>query len=297
MSINGRLTASPSPAIALSGGTLPRIRALEPSLRPADRKFARIVLSDPAALIHVTVSEAAALAGTGTATVVRCCQELGFRGFHDLKLALATEVVPTGQAVPDDIGPADSPSEIVRKVLTADADAVRDTLWILDTDAFERIVASLHGARRILFVAVGSSAPLAQDAAYRMVTIGAGAEAPADAHVQHVAAGLLTPADVCFAVSHTGSTRETVAAATAARDAGARVVAVTSFARSPLTEVTHEHLVVASRETRFRIEAMASRIAHLSVLDALVVSLALSGRAAAEASLERAGRALSEHRF
>lgn len=76
------------------------------------------------------------------------------------------------------------------------------------------------------------------------------------------------------AVSHTGQTRETLAATTAAREAGAATVAITSFFRSPLTELCDHALVAGSLETRHQIEARASRLVHSALLDALAASVA-----------------------
>jgi DNA-binding MurR/RpiR family transcriptional regulator len=98
-------------------------------------------------------------------------------------------------------------------------------------------------------------------------------------------------------VSHTGATRETISAVAAARAAGAQVVAVSSFVRSPLVDLVDVGLVAASRETLYRVEAMASRIAHLVVLDALYVALALRRERAATGALEATADALAEHRY
>jgi DNA-binding MurR/RpiR family transcriptional regulator len=274
-----------------------RVRALLPSLPPAHAKVARAVLDDPPAVIHWTVSDAAALTGTSSATIVRACQQLGFRGFHDLKLALAQETAPMRQAVPGAIDELDSPAIVLRKVLTFDGEAIEDSLATIDEAAFTAAVDLLDGARRVLIVGVGTSAPLAQDASYRLLTIGVRSEAPADVHVQHVAATLLEPGDACIAISHTGQTRETIATVTAARDAGAGTVCVTSFSRSPLIDIVDTALVAGSRETSFRLEAMASRIAHLCVLDALYVALALRRPERARLALEATGRAITGHRY
>jgi SIS domain/Cobalamin-independent synthase, Catalytic domain len=83
----------------------------------------------------------------------------------------------------------------------------------------------------VLCLGVGTSAMLAQDAAYRLMWLGVRTEAPADVHAQHVRATAGEPGDAVLVVSHTGSTRETVTAARAASTSGATVIAVTSFAR------------------------------------------------------------------
>jgi DNA-binding MurR/RpiR family transcriptional regulator len=144
---------------------------------------------------------------------------------------------------------------------------------------------------------VGTSAPLTQDAAYRFSAIGARAESYADIHVQLLQARLLGPTGVCIAVSHTGSTRETLEAVRAAKASGATTAAVTSFARSPLTELVDHVILAGTREVSFRLEAMASRLAHLALLDALLVSVASRDETRAQAALEIYSRMLGEHRL
>jgi len=279
-----------------AGRTRASIRAALSSLQPADARVARAILADPAAVVYLTVTEVAARAETSASTVVRACQELGFRGFHDLKLALARDL---GAATVGgrDIDEGDAPGDVLRKVLASDAEAIGGSLATIDEAAFGKAVDALEKASSVLFVGVGTSAPLAQDAAYRFLTIGVDARAPADVHVQHVAARLLRAGDVCFAISHTGSTRETVEEVSAAREAGATTIALSSFFRSPLAEVAEIVLVAGGTEHSFRIEAMASRIGHLSVLDALFVALALRRPERSRVALEEVGRTLSEHRF
>lgn len=278
------------------GGVVPGIRSLLPSLIPSDAKVARVVLDDPQRVIHLSVGDVAAAAGTSASTVVRCCQRLGFRGFQHLKIALAQDGALV-QGLPDREAGQGSPGEVIREVLTSAAQVLTDSLFTIDTREFERAVSVLRRARRVLFVGVGTSAPLAQDAAYRFLTIGVHAEAPSDVHTQHVAARLLGPEDACFAVSHTGATRETMASVKAAREAGATTIVVTSFSRSPIAESSEVVLVAGGPETSFRLEAMTSRVAHLSVLDALFVAVAAGTQERANAALDVAADVLSEHRY
>lgn len=280
-----------------SGPAVARIRSLLPSLQPSDRRVARAVLDNPTGIVHLTANDVAAIAGTAASTVVRACQRLGYRGFHDLKLALARDSGANERFVAEEVLDGDAPGDILRKVLASDATAIREAGEAIDAERFTRAVHLLGAARRVLFVGVGTSSPLAQDAAYRFTTVGLHAEAPADTHVQHVTARLLGASDLCVAISHTGSTTETVASASAAREAGAATIALTSFIRSPLTETCDLVLVAGSGETSFRLEAMASRVVHQCLLDALLVALARAQPVAAQRSLDMAGRVLSDHRY
>ena len=60
-----------------------------------------------------------------------------------------------------------------------------------------------------------------------------------------------------------------------AKDAGATTIGLTNFGRSPLLAHAEIVLHTVARETRFRTEAMTSRIAQLAVVDALIACLAM----------------------
>jgi DNA-binding MurR/RpiR family transcriptional regulator len=249
-------------------------------------------------VIHASVTEVAALAQTGVGTVVRASQSLGFKGFQAAKIALAQDLRPRDEGLPtDDITAGDEPGAILAKLASGSADALRGTTASVDGAQLAAAVRTISRARLVLFLGVGTSAPLAQDAAYRLSTIGVDAHAPADVHVQHVRARLLRPGDVAVAVSHTGATKETVGAARAAKEADATVIAVTSFSTTPLTTVADLVLVAGARETKFRVEAMASRIAHLLVLDALYTGVLLDDPERTRISQSLTADVLAEHRF
>jgi RpiR family transcriptional regulator, carbohydrate utilization regulator len=251
----------------------PRVEAAMTTLQPGEAKVARVLLDAPDAVIYQSASEFAESAGTSTATVVRFAQKLGFKGFHELKLKLAQDLAVFDR---QQVETADgTPGSILARVASAGAQSVAD----------------------VLFAGVGTSFPLVQDAAYRFRTIGIDTDAPPDVHVQHVAARLLRPEDVCVAVSHTGSTRETLMVVEAAKAAGARTVVITSFLRSPLTELADVALTAGSREVSFRLEAMASRLAHMAVVDALLVAVAEKDESRSRLALDLFADVLGEHRI
>jgi RpiR family transcriptional regulator, carbohydrate utilization regulator len=274
-----------------------RIRAHLPSLQAADERVARVIIEQPNIVIYKSASEVGELAQTSSATVVRCAQKMGFKGFHDLKLALANELAVFERARTAEPTTGDPRLAVLEQITRAGAESVRDAGALVDPAAFEAVVDAIASARRVLFLGVGTSAPLCQDAAYRFSAIGVLAEAPVDVHVQHVVARLLTDEDVCVVVSHTGSTRETLAATKAACDAGATTVAITSFATSPLTELVDHVILAGTRELALRLEAMASRLAHLALLDALLVAVAGRDEARSQAALELYTDVLGEHRL
>jgi DNA-binding MurR/RpiR family transcriptional regulator len=163
---------------------------------------------------------------------------------------------------------------VVEKIAFADARAVEETGAQLDIVVLERVVDALVRAQRVDLYGVGASAFVAMDFQQKLHRIGRVAFAWPDIHVALTSAALLRPGDVAIAVSHTGTTTDTIDAVTEARSHGATTVALTNFPRSPLALAAEHVLTTAARETTFRSGAMASRLAQLTVVDCLFVGVA-----------------------
>jgi DNA-binding MurR/RpiR family transcriptional regulator len=249
---------------------------LYPSLKAALRKVADVVLARPELAVYASVNEVAAAAAVSDATVMRFCRLLGFRGFQDFKIALAREMVTPLQRLHEEVAEGDDAATIVHKVFQANIAALQDTLAVLNMSAMEEAARWLRAARFILIIGVGTSGPIAKDAANKFFRLGLMVKAVTDAHLMMMAAALLNPEDVVLAVSHSGSTRDTVETAKVAKDAGSKVICITNNSLSPLTKTADLVLVTASRETRFRQEAMASRLCQTSIIDSLYTLMALA---------------------
>ncbi|MEN2742726.1 MurR/RpiR family transcriptional regulator [Microbacterium sp. X-17] len=283
--------------LAESAAPLARIRALLPSLPPSDRRAAEVISARGAEVLGSSISEIAQAARVAESTVIRACKRLGFTGFQDLKLAIARDVRPQLELVADEIRDGDSATEIVAKVFAASSDVLSEAVTSVDTPTLSLVVDAMAVADRVLFVGLGPSSPIAQDAAYRFRSIGVRADAPIDSLTQHQAAAMLHSGDVCVLISHTGATRETLEIAATATDRGAVTVAVTSYGRSPLTRAVEYPLIAGGRQLGFRVEAMASRLAHLCVLDSMYVALAMRDSDRAMAALDAHHAVASHHQL
>ncbi|SEO45468.1 MurR/RpiR family transcriptional regulator [Actinacidiphila rubida] len=269
-----------SPAHAPTGGQVAtRLRAATGAMRDSERRVVDVILGQPDVVADASVSEVAALARTATSTVVRACQTAGFSGFHELKLSLLTDLArrrpdPAGQT--RELGAGSTPEEALRLVFRLSAETLDTAAATIDAPAFAELVARLAAARRVLVVGLGTSMSPAQDAAYRLQLLGLIVSAPTDSHGLEIQARQLDASDVCLLISHSGATRDSLQAAQVAKQAGAYVAVISSFARSPLTEVADAVLVAGGPKQGFRLEAMTSRLCHIALVDAIFVALALA---------------------
>lgn len=278
------MTRSPARGAALPAdagrGVLITIRAALPSLRPAERRVAAAVLDDPTGVAGSSIGALAAQCSTSGATVLRFCHAIGYRHYPDLRLDLAREAGReeadngSGAQLTGDISPTASIAEIVATIAYSDARAIEDTAATLDLEALARAIDAVARAERVDIYGIGASGFVAQDLHQKLHRIGLLSSVWPDPHAALTSAALLGPRDVAIAISHTGTTLDTIEALRVAADCGAKTIAITNFGRSPLTKHARHVLTTAARETTFRSGAMASRIAQLAVIDCLFVGVA-----------------------
>lgn len=273
---------------APSGGVVARLRGIVPSLLPAEAKVARLVVDNAESILSQPVGQVARDAGVSEATVIRFCRTAGFSGFQSMKIALARETVsPIASALHEDVSEKDEAGAIARKVFAANIDTLNDTLGVLDPSAVERATALVGKAGKVLIIGVGTSAPVAYDAYAKLMRLGVPATLQTDAHLQMMEAALLKRGDVILAISHSGATKDPVETVAVGRGAGAKVVSITNNGMSPLSRASDVTLLTASKETRFRSEALSSRIAQAAVLDLLYVTIGLANKRRALSSAKK----------
>ena len=273
-------------------GPSAQLRTRRAGLPDAERRVADVLLAEPTDAGYDSVGRLAARAGVSPATVVRLSRRLGYAGYAALKLAIAHEA---GRADQFGYGRArhDSQAQLHERVMADDAHSIRAGARAIDPAALEEAQAAIAGAGHVMFAGVGASAGLAALAAFRFLALGVRVTSAMDALVQHLQADTLRPGDVCVAISHTGESRDTIEVATAAGQAGALTIGVTSSAGSPLTRAVRIALVCADQHDTAARELFANPVAIVSALGALHAGVA--ARLPASAAPGAAARAITSH--
>ncbi len=113
-------------------GCFVRIQGSYVSLRAAEQRVADFILKNAEELIYLTVTELAERTQTSESTVVRLCQKIGYKGYQEFKIVLARDLVEPTDAIYERIEESDASSAIKTKVFAANAQALQDTLEVLD---------------------------------------------------------------------------------------------------------------------------------------------------------------------
>jgi len=250
---------------------LPRIRSGFNDLTKTEQKTATYILDNPSDVIHMTIAELADAAKNAEATVFRLCKKLGFSGYQEMKIALAGDVYTPLESVYKEVDPADSTRTMISKIFRGINEGLQDTLKIIDEAAVEKAIEAITTTKRIDVYGSGGSAVIASDIEHRFMRFGIPVRAYSDPHLQITSATLLQPGDIVIAVSHTGANRDILDAVKMANSNHVTTIAITSYMRSPLSQIATIALHGMGREISSRSEAMSSRMIHLAIVDVLYI--------------------------
>ena len=218
---------------------LERIAASLPSLAPAEQRVAQLVLDDPAAFARLPVRTLAELARVSKPTVVRFCRSMGYDGLADLKLKLVGSVSEGVPFVHRSVDVDDKAGDVLVKVVDNSVAAFLEYRNAAAPKALEAaaqaILQTWRQHQRIVFFGAGNSGMVADDAQHKFFRLGLTSMSCSDGHVQLMNAALLRRGDCAVVISNSGLTRDLIAAAELARQAGATTIAITA-SNSPLAK-------------------------------------------------------------
>jgi len=261
---------------------LVRVREALPELRPSEKRIADLLLKEPARVAEMSIAVLARECTTSTTSVVRFYKRIGYERFQDLRLDIAREVtrefLEHNEQTPltGDVSPTDSLKDIVKKVATSETLSIADTADVLRLDHLQEAVELAANARRIDIFGIGASAFVGLDLQQKLTRIGLTALNWTDSHAAWTSAVTLDQNCLAIAISHSGSTPDTIEYLRLAQSVGARTVGITNFRNSPFGRLSDVVLTTAARETTFRSGALGSRIAQLMIIDCLFIGIAQS---------------------
>ncbi|AFZ92229.1 MULTISPECIES: MurR/RpiR family transcriptional regulator [Bacillus] len=282
----------------VNSSSIGKIQAASKGLSPKLRAIADHIVKEPKDVIHLSIIQLAEKTKSSEATIFRLCKRLGFSGYQDLKIALAQEIVQEPvQHIHEEMSPDDDIEVIIRKVFRTNISGLTDTFHLLDPADVEKAVEMIHRADRIEFYGNGGSGLIATDAYHKFMRTGINCIAHTDSHFQAMSAGLLGPESAVIGISHSGSNKDVLDAVKTAKSLGAGTIGITSYQKSPLTQISDVVLYTSTRETAFRTEAMSARLAQLSVIDTLYFATARLRQEKTLANLQQIRKMIAHKRL
>lgn len=263
-----------------------------------EQKIADYILSNQKSVIYSTISQVAEKLEVADATIFRFCKKINLKGFQDLKINLATEFTgDTSSYANEQIYETDTEQTVIDKVFKANITALSDTLRSIDPKLIEEAADAILKADQIVFYGNGGSGVVATDAFQKFLRTGLKVSVYTDNHLQLMSVAQLTKKDLVIVFSHSGSNIDILNVLDVAKKNGTKSIGITSFSKSPIGEKVDISINAVSQETGHEFEAFASRIAHLTIMDSIYVTVMLKRKELTKTAIQKMRNAIAYTRI
>lgn len=246
-------------------------------LRKSEKRIADYLRQNSQQRLDMSITEFAKFLDVSEATVSRFCRAVGFRGFQDLKLSLATSISITEefQNIPQDIHQTDSTTEIGKKLADTLSGAIAETQRSLRIDDIDAAIDALAHARHITLYGIGGSSIIVYAAHHLFAKAGLSCSVYVDGYMQTVTASMMNSEGVALGVSNTGMSKHVVDALEIAASRGATTIGITSNRDSALARTSTICLVTPSgrRDVPLYGGSIEAKICQLYILDLLYLGI------------------------
>lgn len=240
----------------------------------SEKKIAKYILNNHKKVVDMTVSELAKESDVSEASVSRFCKRIGVKGFHQLKIGLAKEMVETyGEGnISNDIS-CDNIGQSLQNILANKIEELKQTVNMIDPKEFESLLKAILHARAVQIVAVGNTIPVAIDGAFKLNELGIPTTAGTIWETQLSYTHTLGQKDVLIAISNSGESNKVVEAVEIANKNGATTIGITNNPHSAIGDQVTYHITTASREKLFLDEFCFSRVSATTVMEIIFLFL------------------------
>lgn len=251
------------------------------------RRIAAYILESYDKAAFLTASVLGKTAQVSESTVVRFASQLGYDGYPEMQKALQELVLHrlTAAQRMEASETRIAQEDVISTVLLADAERIHKTAEQLDTAQFQAAVETMLSSKRVFVLGVRSSASLASFLCYylrylfddvRQLMLSSESET-FEALVR------ITPQDVLLGISFPRYCSATVRAMELAHSRGARTIALTDCASSPIAQNADCLLLAGSG----MVSLVDSMVAPMSVINALLVAVAARRKSEATQTLQK----------
>lgn len=265
-------------------------------LPPIQKKIGSFVIDNPKKAINMSISSLTSASGARSeASVVKFYKNLGFTGYHEFKVTLATEIANHNHSSPElftTIHPSDNFSTVRRKIYQSAIHVLESSNIDLEDDTIEAIIAKIEESERIIIIGYGTSSVGANDLFIKLSRLGLNCHYSTDEHITAIILANPHEKDLLICFSYSGETKNIVEQASLVKGI-VPIICISGEENSQLTKLADIYLPIHSFETTYRNEAILSRYVQLATIDIIFTCLAKTADEKGDNRLQNARRGLS----
>lgn len=255
---------------------LQRIESKSSSFSKGQKRLAEYITNNFDTAAYLTASKLGKEAGVSESTVVRFAYQLDYDGYPELQKAIQVIVKTNSNSMQRMSLSSKRYQEkgVLKSILMTDCERLRDTIQNgIDEEEFKKAVTFINEGRRLYILGTRSAAHLAGLMGYyfkmlfdNVIVVDANSTSETLEQIYN-----MQPTDVMIGITFPRYSKRTMTALQFAKDHGAKTIALTDNAQSPIVEFADCSLFAKSDVMTI----VDSLVCALSVVNALVTAIAL----------------------
>lgn len=248
-----------------------KLSSVYSTLPPAEKKVADFILANPDEATHMVINEIAHHAGVSVPSVTRLARKLGYSGFLDFRVSLASgsSSVKRDQILP--ITDTDTDEELIQKIMLGHLDSIESTLRVLDKAKISELTSKMMNARRIVWFGVGRCIQLAVNVSDALCRMGVDSVVVDNREIMPFYATRLKEGDIAFCLTRTGKTEKTLECLRISKQKGASTVLISNLANSPGEPFADYFFCTSRQDDVYRFDGYETGTAMCALLESLTI--------------------------
>lgn len=243
-------------------------------------------------VVNQTLSNLAEETGLSEATIFKFVKKIGFEGFQNFKISVASNFRTMEERkdeliVFSDIDKKDTPHVIAQKVVNSNKFLLDNLVQTLEEEQLGKALELLYNSQTLHFIGAGGSSVIALDGYHKFMRTKYHCNYIADHHMQLGYSTKLGSDDCAILISHSGETLETIDIAEILHNNGVKIITLTGNQNTQLVKLSDIAFIVDSEESAFRSETLTSRILYLTIIDILYTAVMYHDETENRQSLEK----------
>lgn len=246
-----------------------RIKENMENFTETEMKIANYILEYTEEVIHLSSQMLAKKVDSSPASLIRFSRKIGYSGFSNLKLELAKDTGEPIEPFDNLIRKEDTVKTMILKAKQGNIATFENTYKLLNESDIQLAFDLIKKAKKVYILGIGGSGIVCKDLFHKFLRINKDAVYHEDFHLNMSAITYITKDDLVIALSYSGETREIKLAQEAAKNRGAKTIAITQVGRNSLSKNCDLVLNIPKEESEFRLGSIASRFSMLAITDLL----------------------------
>lgn len=279
-----------------------KIKEMQNEMTAKEKKISKYILQHLDKIMYMNTYQIADKCKVSQASVVRFAKKLGYSGFPEFKISFGRDmgrrdVEDKVNFIYEDIRETDQLDDLVKKIVYANSNIIQDTYSILDIETIREAIELIKTSKKIFILGAGYSGIVAKDFHFKLWELGLHSMFESDYHIQLATISTLNEDDLVIVISQGGKTLDIYNLVKEAKKKKAKIISITQMSANPIRDLADVKISTVVERNNFRSTALSSRIAQLTIIDILYVTLITENKQLAEKYIGDAIKLVSDFKM